>query len=98
MGRAHALAYLYTMFRCITKVLVSFEFRGVTSWYQSFSLNEVSVDIRIPRFKLSKLRITKPTVGKVLGGESIKAYGKSISQNYDGVKRESLCIIYSYIT
>ena len=30
LGRVHALAYLYTMFRCITKVFVVSEFRGVT--------------------------------------------------------------------
>ena len=71
MGRAHALAYLYTMFRCITKVFVVSEFRAVTSLYQSFSLSELSIDGRIPRLKLDKLRIMSRTLGRVLGGESV---------------------------
>ena len=71
MGRAHALAYSYTMFRCITKVFVVSEFRGVTCLYESFSLSELSIGGRIPRLKLDKLRIMSPTLGRVLGGESV---------------------------
>ena len=52
LGRAHALASICTVFRCITKVFVSSNFWGVTSWYQSFSLSELSIDDRIPRLKL----------------------------------------------
>ena len=47
MGRAHALAYLYTMFRCITKVFVVSEFRGVTGtnrettlWMNRYEIND----------------------------------------------------------
>jgi hypothetical protein len=74
LGRAHALASICTVFRCITKVFVSSNFWGVTSWYQSFSLSELRIDGRIPRLKLDKLRIISPTLGRVLGGESVLSY------------------------
>ena len=57
-----------------TKVFVSSNFWGVTSWYQSFSLSELSIDCRIPRLKLDKLKSMSPTSGRVLGGESVLSH------------------------
>ena len=65
--------YLYHI-SCITKVFVSSNFWGVTSWYQSFSLSEVRIDGKIPRLKLDKPRIMSPTLGRVLGGESVLSH------------------------
>jgi len=66
--------YLCTILRCITKVFVGSNFWGVTSWYQSFSLSELSIDCRIPRLKLDKLKSMSPTSGRVLGGESVLSH------------------------
>jgi hypothetical protein len=65
--------YLYHT-SLFTNVFVSSNFWGVTSWYQSFSLSELSIDGRIPRLKLNKLRIMSPTLGRVLGGESVLSH------------------------
>ena len=74
LGKAHALASICTIFRCFTKVFVSSNFWGVTSSYQSFSLSELHIDDRIPRLKLDKPRIMSPTLGRVLGGESVLSH------------------------
>ena len=47
---------------------------GVTEWYQSFSLRELSIDCSLPRHKLDKLRIMSPTSGRVLGGENVLSH------------------------
>ena len=65
-------------FHCITKVFVVSEFRSVTSWYQSFDLSELGIDCSIPRLKFSKVMDRSPTLGKDLGGESVKIYGNTL--------------------
>ena len=74
LGRAHALASICTILRCLRKFLLAPIFGGITSWYQSFSLSELSIDGRIPRLKLYKLTIMSPTLGRVLGGESVLSH------------------------
>ena len=65
--------YLYHT-SLFTKVFVSSNFWVVTSWYQSFSLSELSIDCGIPRLKLDKLRSMSPTSGRVLGAESVLSH------------------------
>ncbi|KAJ9565658.1 hypothetical protein OSB04_001624 [Centaurea solstitialis] len=61
---------------------------GVTSWYQSFSLSELGIDRSVPRLKLSNLMIEAPTLGKVLGGESVRHTKVDIGGE---IVRDSLC-------
>ena len=61
-------------FVVLRKFLLAPKIWGVTSWYQSFSLSELRIDGRIPRLKLDKPRIMSPTLGRVLGGESMLSH------------------------
>ena len=76
------------------KVFVSSDFWGVKCWYQSFSLSELGIDCTIPRLKFSKVLDMSPTLGKVLGGESVKIYGNTLVGILMKVKK-FLCMIYS---
>ena len=93
-GRAHALAYIYIPCFMFENVFVSSEFRGVTSWYQSFSLNELRIDHSIPGLKFSKVLDMSPTMGKVLGGETVKVYGNTLV-GIAMIVTEFVCKIYS---